>query len=158
MIERARASSESLWNGHLRSEFINTLMTGLHGEASVGGFPIAVRALPDGHRYVHHSGFYTYKFPPPVWGGTTVQPIEQVYSGDGHFQLSIMPSESKDVPIVAACLVQARQGYIYSPIERPEPYTVQLLPGEEHWHRREREMYSALTAAMSARLAAVATL
>jgi hypothetical protein len=161
MIDRARADTrEPLSKGVLRTKFVDVIMTGKHGEASVGGFPIAVWATAAGHRYVGHDGGYTYEFP-PLWGRTTVQSMEQVYTGQGHFRLAIMASESMDVPIVGACLVQARRGYVYSPIESPqcpEPYTIDLLPGEEKWEGREREMYAALRAAIAKHVEVVASL
>jgi hypothetical protein len=161
LIDRARTETGGLlWNGRLRNDFINLMITGKHGEPSVGGVPIMVRAQPEGHRYLHRAAFYTYKLN-IEWGRTTVQPMEQVYTGDGHFQLQIVPSEQSDVPVVGACLLQARKGYVYSPIERPQdptPYAVDLLPGVDQWEGREREMYAALDAAIKKHVAAVAAL
>jgi hypothetical protein len=161
LIERAREeTSGSLRKGYLRGEFLVLIMTGRHGEPTVGGFPIAVMATPEGHRYLPCDGGYTYELN-IEWGRTTVQPIEQVYTGKGHFQLAIIPAESADVPVVGACLVQARRGYIYSPLERPRfpaPFVVPLLPGEERWQGREREMFAVLRAEIAKHVAAVAAL
>ena len=121
----------------------------------VGGFPIAVEALPTGHRYLFCSGGYTYKFPELKWGEVTYQPIEQVYTGDGHFTLSVVPSEALDVPVVGACLLQARMGYVFSPTEQPEAFHVRLAPRNSLWEGTEQQMYAILKEALAFHVAAV---
>jgi hypothetical protein len=156
VIQKARetAAQATPARGHLRSKFIDIILTGKHGEVTVGGFPIAVVATMQDHHYAPHAGTYTYKFPEIKWGETTYQSRDQVYSGDGHFQLSIMRSEMSDVPVVAACLLQARTGYVYSPIEQPEPFKVELLR-ESAWEGREQEMYGVLREAIEEHVRAV---
>jgi hypothetical protein len=80
--------------------------------------------------------------------------MDQVYTGDGHFQLSIVCSDFGDVPVVGACLLQARTGYVYSPIERPEPFKIELL-SERAWEGREQEMYRVLREAIEEHVRAV---
>lgn len=156
IIQKARETGkqERPARGHLRHKFIDIILTGKHGEVTVGGFPIAVVATKQDHHYAAHTGVYTYKFPELKWGSTTHQSMDQVYSGDGHFQLSIIPSATSDVPVVGACLVQARTGYVYSPIEQPEPFKVELLR-DEAWEGREHEMYGVVRKAIEERVRAV---
>lgn len=156
IIEKARdtAAQERPARGYLRGKFLDVILTGKHGEETVGGFPIAVVATTQDHHYAPHTGGYTYKFPEMKWGETTYQPMDQVYSGDGHFELSIVRSEKSDVPVVGACLLQARTGYVYSPIEQPEPFKVELLR-HSTWKGREQEMYRALRNAIEEHVHAV---
>jgi hypothetical protein len=156
LIQKAReaAAQERLARGHLRHKFIDIILTGKHGEVAVGGFPIAVVATKKDHHYAAHTGAYTYKFPEIKWGETSYQSMDQIYSGDGHFQLSIVPSAAGDVPVVGACLLQARTGYVYSPIEQPEPFKIELLR-ESAWEGREQEMYGALRDAIEERVRTV---
>lgn len=156
VIQKARdtAVQERPARGHLHSKFIEVILTGKHGELTVGGFPIAVVATMQEHHYAPLCCAYTYKFPEIKWGETTYQSMDQVYSGDGHFQLSIMRSEMSDVPVVGACLLQARTGYVYSQIEQPEPFKVELLR-DSAWEGREREMYGVLREAIEEHVRAV---
>jgi hypothetical protein len=156
LIQKARetAAQEKPARGHLRSKFIDVILTGKHGEVTVGGFPIAVVATMQDHHYAPHDGTFTYEFPEMKWGETTYQSMDQLYSGDGHFQLSIMRSAMSDVPVVGACLLQARTGYVYSPIERPQPFKIELLR-EGAWKGKEQEMYRVLREAIEERVGAV---
>jgi hypothetical protein len=158
IIDQARTSrnDEPLKSSDLRSRFNDKLMTNKGLGPYVGGFPIAVEALPTVHRYVGCSGGYTYKFPELKWGAVTHQPIEQLYTGDGHFTLSVVPSEAIDVPVVGACLLQARMGYVFSPIERPEAFSVRLAPPNSLWKGKEQQMYSVLKEALASHVVAVA--
>lgn len=153
-IARETAPNDRPARGHLRSKFIDIILTGKHGEVTVGGFPIAVVATTHDHHYAPHTGTYTYKFPEMKWGETAYQSMDQVYSGDGHFQLTIVRSAMSDVPVVGACLLQARTGYVYSPIEQPEPVKVELLR-DSAWEGREQEMYGALREVIEERVRAV---
>ncbi|WP_131803251.1 MULTISPECIES: hypothetical protein [unclassified Mesorhizobium] len=151
-IDRARVThdSQSLAKSDLRSRFIDRLMTnrsdlGLH----IGGIPICVSAASSGHRYLGQTGIYTYKFPPLKAGQETHQPIEQVYTGDGHFQLSVVPSDADDVPVVGVCLLQARTGYVFSPIEQPEAFVIPLAPPTLEWEGHEQQMFGTLKAAIA---------
>lgn len=156
VIEKARQTTahERPARGHLRSKFIDIILTGKHGEVTIGGFPTAVVATMQDHHYAAHTGAYTYKFPEMKWGETTHQSMDQIYSGDGHFQLSIVPSTASDVPVVGACLLQARTGYVYSPIEQPEPFKVVLLR-DSAWEGKEKEMYRVLHEAIEERVRTV---
>lgn len=156
VIQKARETAQQgrPARGHLRNKFIDVILTGKHGEATVGGFPIAVVGTMQDHHYAAHTGVYTYKFPELKWGETTYQSMDQVYSGDGHFQLSIVPSAVSNVPVVGACLLQARTGYVYSPIEQPEPFKVELQR-DGVWEGKEREMYRVLEEAIEERVRAV---
>lgn len=159
MIEQARPVTDDLPLGRseLRHRFFDRLMTNKNLSPVVGGFPIAVIASPAGHRYLSGSGVYTYKFPDIEWGKETHQSIEQVYSGDGHFELSIVPSEHLDVPVVGVCLLQARTGYVYSPIEDPEAFRVTLAPHDEPWAGQQQRMHGILKQAVADHAAAVVT-
>lgn len=156
IIDRARTSAETspLSRSELRNRFIDRLMTNRDLGAHVGGFPIAVHAIPEGHRYLAFSGGYTYKFPTLRWGEVTHQPIEQVYTGDGHFEMSVIPSDTINVPVVGACLLQARTGFVFSPIERPEPFLIPLAAPNLAWKGHEREMYDVLKTALAAHVTA----
>lgn len=151
LIEEARNSVDTgpLRKSELRLKFVYRLMTNKDLGSSVGGFPISVEALPTAHRYLGITGTYTYKFPALKWGEETHQPIEQVYSGDGHFMFSIVPSQISDVPVVGACLLQARQGYVFSPLEEPHAFRIDLLPENTEWEGKEQEMYKHLNDAIS---------
>lgn len=156
LIDQARATDVTpLRRSDLFTRFFDRLMTNKSLGPHVGGFPIAVEALPTGHRYLGCSGGYTYKFPELRWGEETHQSIEQVYSGDGHFEVSIVPSEQVDVPVVGVCLLQARMGYVFSPIEQPQAFLVPLAPHNEPWEGQERRMYDLLKRSLSDHVAAV---
>jgi hypothetical protein len=144
-----------LEKSELHGDFIGSCLENKYVASGIGGFPIVVHALPNGHRYLHSRGGYTYKIE-AKWGAVTHQPIEQVYTGDGHFELSVVPSKVADVPVVGACLLQARRGYVFSPIERPEAFLVDLAPQDPLWKGREREMYERLNHALECHVAAVA--
>lgn len=157
-IEAARVSidPQPLAKRDLRWRFIDRLMTN-HADLGphIGGFPIAVSATPHGHRYLGAGGVYIYKFPPMRAGVETHQPIEQVYSGDGHLQCNVVPSNSVDVPVVGVCLLQARTGYVLSPIEQPQAYRVPLAPPGSNWHGQEQQMFDVLRQALTAHVDAV---
>ena len=59
-----------------------------------------------------------------------------------------------DDPVVGACLLQARTGYVYSPIEQPAPFRVELLR-DNAWEGREQEMYGVLRKAIEEHVRAV---
>ena len=145
--ELLAASDPDLFRGRLRHKFMDPLLTGKHVTDGIGGFPVVVEANRDHHRYKFASAAYTYKLN-IIWGQTTEQPWEQVESGDGHYQLDILVSERTGVPVVAACLLQAKMGYVYSPIERPEPFPITLFASDERWDGREQEMFAKLRAAL----------
>lgn len=136
-----------LFRGTLRHMFMDRLLTQRHVGDGIGGFPIIVSATPHSHQYMMGSAGYDYKLN-IIWGQVTEQPWEQVESGDGHYRFIIMPSEQPDVPVVGACLLQARTGYVYSPIEQPEPFPVPLIAHNERWEGREQEMFGVLQAAI----------
>lgn len=155
LIERAEPIGDKRLRGSaLHHGFIDRLLTGKHSHPDIGGFPMAVEATPNGHRYLGCVGAYTYQVD-ITWGKTTHQPIDQVYTGDGHFMFSVIPSEAVNVPVVGACLLQAQTGFVFSPIERPEPFDITLAPAESEWHGHEREMYEVLKSALAARVAAI---
>ena len=151
LIDEARARPEvgPLRLGKLRLGLIDKLLKNKDLGPSIGGFPISVEATTSGHRYVHVTGAYTYKMPEGMWGRETHQSIEQVYTGDGHFTLSVVPGELADVPVVGACLLQARKGYVYSPMEQPCAFQVALSAPELRWEGHEHEMYSVLNRAIA---------
>jgi hypothetical protein len=113
---------------------------------------MAVEATPAAHRYLGCNGVYTYKID-IEWGEETHQPIEQVYTGDGHFMFSVIPSEAVDVPVVGTCLLQAWMGFVFSPMERPQPFVVPLAPRQLEWHGQK--MYNVLKQALAAHVGAV---
>lgn len=158
-IERARSIRESkpLRNRELRTRFVDKLLTTRGIGPTVGGFAIAVEAVATGHRYLGHSAFYTYKLD-LKWGKETHQSEEQVYSGDGHFEYSVHPSKYNNVPIVGVCLLQARTGYIYSPLEQVHPFRVPLAPPDLNWIGHERQMYRALDAEIESHVSIVRSL
>lgn len=156
LIEKARtASDEPFFKSDLRLRFMDRLMTNKDLGPDVGGFPIALGATVDGHRYLGQSGLYTYKFPELKWGEETHQSIDQVYSGDGHFEMSVIPPENSDVPVVGVCLLQARTGYVYSPMEDPLAIRVPLAEPNAPWDGKQHEMFSALQHAIAAHVARV---
>ncbi|MDR7031257.1 hypothetical protein [Rhizobium rosettiformans] len=148
-VEAARISTEDgpLRQSNLRSRFIDRLLTNKNLGDVIGGFPTAVEATSAGHRYLTCSGFYTYKFPTMKSGQEIHQSVEEVYSGEGHFQLSVMPIIKSDIPVMGVCLLQARTGYVYSPLLRPSGRSIKLLDRTE-WEGYETEMYRTLQKAM----------
>jgi hypothetical protein len=156
LIERERASTSEkpLRKSDLRFGFIDRLGTGKHSHPDIGGFPIAVEATPTGHRYLGCGMAYSYDIE-EKWGEKTEQPIEQISAGEGHFTFSVIPSESVDVPVVGACLLQARQGFVFSPMQRPEPFVIPLGPPESEWRGRENEILGVLKKALAEHVAAV---
>lgn len=154
LIEKARtANDEPFFKSDLRSRFMDRLMTNKDLGPDVGGFPIALGATADGHRYLGQSGFYTYKFPKLRWGEETHQSIDQVYSGDGHFEMSVIPPERSDVPVVGVCLLQARTGYVYSPMDCPLAIQVPLAEHNAPWDGKQHEMYAVLSRAIAEHVA-----
>ncbi|MGJ4859506.1 hypothetical protein ACN6KF_005533 [Labrys sp. La1] len=149
-VEAARVSTEGgpLGRSDLRSRFIDRLMTNKDLGDHIGGFPTAVEATSEGHRYLGCSGFYTFKFPALKWGEETHQSVEEVYSGEGHFQLSVMPHSESDIPVMGVCLLQARTGYVYSPLRQPSGRSIKLTDRTE-WEGHEAEMYAVLRHAMN---------
>jgi hypothetical protein len=149
-VEAARLSTEDcpLGKGALRSRFINKLMTNKDVGNQIGGFPTAVEATSEKHRYLACSGFYTYKFPPLKWGEETQQSVEEVYSGEGHFQFSVMPLLESDIPVMGACLLQARTGYMYSPLRWPSGQAIKLIDRTD-WEGHEDAMYRVLRQALN---------
>lgn len=148
-VEAARVSTEDgpLKRSDLRSRFIDRLMTNKDLGDHIGGFPTAVEAKSEGHRYLGCSGFYTFKFPALKWGEETHQSMEEIYSGEGHFQLSVMAPSESDIPVMGVCLLQARTGYVYSPLRQPAGRSVKLTDRIE-WEGHEAEMYAVLRQAM----------
>ena len=148
-VEAARVSMEDgpLKRSDLRTRFIDRLMTNKDLGDHIGGFPTAVEATSEGHRYLGCSGFYTFKFPALKWGEETHQSIEEVYSGEGHFQLSVMPLSASDIPVMGVCLLQARTGYVYSPLCQPSARSIRLTDRTE-WEGHENAMFSVLRQAM----------
>jgi hypothetical protein len=157
LIEKARtASDEPLFKSDLRSRFFDRLMTNRNLGPHVGGFPIALGATAEAHRYLGQSGFYTYKFPKLEWGKTTYQSVDEIYSGEGHFQLSVTPPEMPDVPVVGVSLLQARTGYVFSPLKHDQAVRILLIEANEPWEGKEQEMYGKLKLSIAEHAAAVA--
>jgi hypothetical protein len=123
----------------------------------IGGFPMAVEAMPTGHRYLGCDGGYIYNFPDVPWGGVGHQSPQQIYTGDGYFTLSIFPNEP-NVPVVGACLLQERTGYVFSPIEQSDAFRIRLAPPYSSWIGQENVMYQTLRRAVADHIAAVASL
>ena len=148
-VEAARVSTEdgSLRCCDLRLRFIDRLMTNKDLGDHIGGFPTGVEAKSEGHRYLGCSGLYTFKFRALKWGEETHQSAEEVYSGEGHFQLSVMPPSESDIPVMGVCLLQARTGYVYSPLCQPSGRSIKLTDRIE-WEGHEAEMYGVLRKAM----------
>lgn len=148
-VEAARVSTEDtpLKRSDLRSRFIDRLMTNKDLGDHIGGLPTAVEAKLEGHRYLGCSGFHTSKFPTLKWGEETYQSMEEVYSGEGHFQLSVMAPSERDIPVMGVCLFQARTGYVYSPLRQPSGRSVKLTARIE-WEGQEAEMYAVLRQAV----------
>ena len=146
LIEQARFfdPTETLKDSNLRFRFSDRLMTNKDLGPSVGGLPIAVQATASDHRYLFLAGTYTYEFPPLRPGEQVQQPIEQVYTGRGHFGLYVVPSQAVNTPVVGGCLLQARMGYVFSPIEKPEAFRVPLLPSTVEWEGHEQQMLEVL--------------
>jgi hypothetical protein len=148
-VEAARLSTEDgpLRLSDLRSRFIDKLMTNGDLGDHIGGFPMAVEATREGHRYLGCSGVYTFKFPTLKWGAETHQSIEEIYSGEGHFQFSVMPISQSDIPVLGVCLLQARTGYVYSPLCQTSARSVKLTDQTE-WDGHQDAMYAVLREAM----------
>jgi hypothetical protein len=104
------------------------------------------------------SGFYTYEFPTLEWGEVTYQPIEQVYTGSGHFEFSVMSSQTVNTPVVGICLLQARMGYILSPLEYPLASAIPLASADTAWKGQEERMFNVLRQALESHVAQVANL
>ncbi|MEI5676684.1 MULTISPECIES: hypothetical protein [unclassified Mesorhizobium] len=121
----------------------------------IGGFPIVLGATAQKHRYLGSTGVYTYKFPNLKWGEETHQSIEEVYSGEGHFQMSVLPPDVSDIPVVGICLLQARMGYVYSPIENERAFRVPLADAAEPWEGNEQDMYAVLRRTVADHVASV---
>ena len=155
LIEQSRNTTDDIFKGNLRVRFFDRLLTGRDLGDSVGGFPVAVGATGVSHRYLGHSGFYTFKFPELKWGEETHQSIESVYTGDGHFALGVMPPDQEDVPVFGAYSLQARMGYVYSPLEQPEAFCVRLWPSDRPWEGHEEEMFDTLKRSLAHHVAAV---
>jgi hypothetical protein len=119
----------------LRYNFIDRLMTTKDLGDAIGGFPIAVVATAERHAYVHHTGMYTYDLPQIGPGETVEQSIDDVYTGRNQLLLSVLPSRQSDVPVVAAYLLQARTGWVYSPMEDIRPFKIALAPAGPEWVR-----------------------
>lgn len=149
LIDKARDETGNLFKGDLRLAFFDRLLTNCDLGDSVGGFPVAVGATTESHRYLAHSGFYTFRFPELKWGEETHQPIEQVYTGDGHFAIGVMPPKVPNVPVFGAYSLQGRIGYVYSPLENPEAFRVALWPHGEPWEGHETEMFAVLSRAIA---------
>lgn len=149
-VEVARLSTEDgpLRRGDLRSRFIDKLMTNKDLGDHIGGFPTAVEATSEKHCYLGCSGFYTYKFPLLKWGEETHQSVEEVYSGEGHFQLSVMPLLESHIPVMGVCLLQARTGYMYSPLLQPSARAIKLIDRLD-WEGHEEAMYGVLRQALN---------
>lgn len=149
-VEAARLSTENgpLRRGDLRGRFIDKLMTNKDLGDQIGGFPTAVEATSEKHSYLGCSGVYTYKFPPMKWGEEMHQSAEEIYSGEGHFQFSIMPLLESYIPVMGVCLLQARTGYVYSPLLQPSARAVKLLDRAD-WEGYEDEMYGVLRQALN---------
>lgn len=149
-IEAARIATEDgpLRGGSLRIRFIDRLMSNKDLGDQIGGFPTAVEAKPEGHRYLGCSGFYTFKFPALKWGEETHQSMDEVYSGEGHFQMSVITLSESDILVMGVCLLQARTGYVYSPLRQPSGRGVKLTDRIE-WEGQEAEMYAVLRQAMN---------
>lgn len=139
------AKDQNLTRGNLHTKFLDRMLTGHGLGPHVGGAPIVVEATSERHRYLGCTGAYTYEFP-VLWGRETHQSIDQIYTGQGHFQLSVMPSQRSDVPVVGVCLLQARTGYIYSPLDAHAESIVELAPAGSDWEDRQQEMYETLRA------------
>jgi len=158
LIDKARdADAQDFFKSELRSRFFDRLLTNKELGDHIGGFPVAVGATSKCHRYLFHHGAYTYTFPTLKWGEETHQPIDQVYSGDGHFELGIMPPDVPNVPVLGAYSLQARIGYVYSPIENSQAFPVPLWDQGKPWHGHESEMYDTLRKAITEHVAKVAT-
>jgi hypothetical protein len=132
----------------LRFSFVDRLMTGRNLGNTIGGFPVAAFATPEQHRYVHHTGTYTYDLRQIGPGETVEQSIADVYTGRNYFQLSMVPSSRPDVPVVGACLLQACTGWVYSPIQDIRPFKIALAPAGTEWEGRHQEMFAKLQAAI----------
>ncbi|KSV76012.1 hypothetical protein N185_16320 [Sinorhizobium sp. GW3] len=140
----------------MRSRFFDRLLTNRDLGDSIGGFPVVVGATVEKHRYLAQSGFYTFKFPELRWGEDTHQPVEQLYTGDGHFEIGVMPPKIPNVPVFGAYSLQARTGYVYSPLEDPEAFRVPLWPHGEPWEGHEAGMYEVLGRKIAEHVATVA--
>lgn len=149
LVEAARVSNEDgpLKRSNLRTRFIDRLMTNRGLGDHIGGFPTAVEATSEGHRYLSCSGFYTFKFPALKWGEETHQSIEEVYSGEGHLEMAMMAPSRSDIPVMGVCLVQARTGYLYSPLCRQPARLIKLID-QQKWAGHETAMYAVLRQAM----------
>jgi hypothetical protein len=155
LINQALADNQPLSKSNLRYRFIDRLVKGKYVQHGVGGFPIAVEATPTKHRYLGSNGSYTYKFPQLRWGEETYQSDEEVYTGEGHFIFSVLPSEAVDTPCVGACLLQARLGYVFSPMGQPEAFEISLGTPDSLWLGKEQQMYNVLKHALASHVAAV---
>jgi hypothetical protein len=157
LIDEARTpeSGTALRHSKLRHRFSERLMTNKVTLPHVGGFPIVVDATPQGHRYLGFEGAYTNKFPDLKWGDEAHQPIDQVYSGESDFKIAVVPSNVADVPVVGAYLVEARTGFIYSPMEFPEVFSIPLAPPDFDWPGDEQQLYDVLNREIASHVSAV---
>lgn len=67
-------------------------------------------------------------------------------------------NDQSDAPVIGICLLQARSGYVYSPIEQPEAIKVPLLEYGVEWEGREQEMFAGLREAVAKHTTSVAGL
>jgi hypothetical protein len=144
LIDRARSSPETgpLNQSDLRYKFMDKLLTNNNLGSTIGGFPITLHANAERHAYLRASAHYTFKFPEMLAGEDTVQPLEQVYTGDGFYHFYIVPSDVHDLPIVGVVSLQARTGFIYSPIRSVEAIRVSLLADSLDWEGKEQAMFN----------------
>jgi len=115
----------------------------------VGGFPIAVEASPDGHRYRGHSVHMSWK-PITFVPGTTYQDPADLQTGDWSFHHTVMHTEERGVAVVAAQIPQARVGFVYAPLLQDEPRRVTLLRPGVDWTEHQEEMFAVLRDALNA--------
>jgi|GEM_PF-4236986 len=148
-IKKAIDSQKRLLDSDLRTYFYDRLLTGQNIGEKIGGFPVTIYATNESHNYMPFFGSYTYKFPKLKSGMPTYQEINQVYTGDGHFEFGILPPETPNLPVLGAYSLQAKMGYIYSPIEQVDPYCIRLWPSDQPWEGHEDEMLQILKKAIN---------
>jgi hypothetical protein len=155
LIDKARADHERLAKSELHFRFIDTLLQNKLAHVGVAGFPMAVLATPTGHHYLGSSGNYTYEFPALESNTVTHQPIGQIYTGAGYFMFHVISSGASDIPVVGACLLQARLGWVFSPMESDEVFEVTLAPPGTPWMGKEPQMFNVLRQALDDHVAAI---
>lgn len=107
--------------------------------SGVGGFPTAVGAGPDGHRYRFHSFHHSWK------------PIEFLPSVEQHqdpFHHSIIPPQQPGIAVLAAQVQQARQAFIYSPLFNDEAERIEILEPGIDWTEHQVVMNDRTAAAL----------